>query len=435
MGRRSALKTITAFGAAVTVGTTTAAGRDGGPVPADELELPYPETSVTRIDDSVREVTANPELLTLTREAIDRHFEASDLDGRAYDETRRYVASLRKEFPVERVTNGNETTIRLEPDVTADTVVPGKEEPEKRDLHGKAIDVFAGEGPGQVVDPDWDKSHHREITEVLLDDTIGTDYTIKSASDDPDDFGADAKGRVEDVGDQIDLGYLDVAKDVVVDMVAGALDVYHSNYSQYYDPSIGSIPLGPLGSADVPVGLGKAPQAGDAFFAEATDSGNSSYTQEKRLGWSLHYLQDCAQPLHTSMGLEQAGLHVEYGWDGLDWDFSKKKWVHYGFEHIVNNNWESEPSFGGDDLKTYMTAPGSPSGIYSAEQAIEDMADNSTGYGSDIYYTVYNNEQSDTNYWNWDDSTKQEIYEDLANCFSTLGYLGHGFCEEWNDQT
>lgn len=337
-------------------------------------------------------------------------------------------------YPVEHVTDGNAATIRLASDAGTDTVIPGKDEERRTELHVKAIDVFAGEGHGRSVGPDWDKSHHEDVTEVLLEDTVGWDYWAVSRSDEPDEFGANARGRVDDVGDQIDLGNIDVAKGVVVDMVAATLDVYHSNYSQYYDPSIGSIPLGSLGSADVPVGLGKAPQAGDAFFEEAI-SASGSYEQSEGFGWSIHYLQDCAQPLHTSMGLEQAGLHVEYGWDGLSWDFSKKKWIHYGFEHIVNNNWESEPGFGGDNLKSHMSSSGSPVAIYSAEQAIENMAGVSTPYGDDIYYEVYNNEDSSTNYWNWDDSTKESIYEDLANCFSTPGYLGHGFCEEWDDET
>lgn len=433
VGRRAAIKTMSAAGAALTVGTTTSAamgGEDDGEIDYSGHELPYPNTSVTKLHQSIRNVTNHPEILTLTDADIDRHFENSDLEGRAYTEARDYVRSLRKRYPVQTVSNKNVTMYKLGPRAEKSSITPKKDGNGR--AYAKALSVFAG-NPDEAR-ANWSKDHHIDITEELLSDTIGSNFTISINSDDPDEFGGRAADRVDDLTSQLQTD--NIVEELIVGEVADwlktVLNVYHTNWIQYYDPSIASLDMGDLGTLDLPYGLGKAHKAGGAFFQEARNE-SSDYDAEVKCGYSIHYLQDCAQPLHTSMGAEQAGVDI-YGLtsdNDIDYSFSKKKWLHYGFEGLVKRNWTEYPDFASDDLKYHMSSSGSPSRIYSAEQAIEDMAKNSTDYGYDIYDTIIRNEDSGSNSTGWDTSTKREVYEDLANCFSTLGYLGHGFMEEF----
>ncbi|NEU56187.1 hypothetical protein [Halorussus sp. MSC15.2] len=436
VSRRSALKGLSALGATLTIGTASGAASGSarssgdGQISYDGLELPYPDVTVKRLHPSVRRVTNHPELLTLSEDAIERHFQQSDLEGRDYRGARKYVSKLRKAYPVERVEDGNEITLTL-----ADGAKQNKKltpnEAKKTDRQN-AIGVFAGSGP-DTVETQWDKNHHTEITDSLLEDSIGADYTIETHSDDPDEFGDVAKGEVDDISSQISMTSLagKVTKYAVTEVLKVALDVYHSNWAQYYDPDATAVDFGPLGEAEFSNGLGRAPRTGDEFFTQAINE-SSRYDGEKKLGWSLHYLQDCAQPLHTGMGMEQAGLDVRGLTNGdIDFVTTPKKWLHYGFEHIVNNNWKSsDASFADDNLQNHMRGSSSPR-IYSAAQAIRDMAGVSSQYSYNIYDTIYSNQSESEKYWNWDDSTKRTIYENLANCFSTLGYLGRGFAEEF----
>jgi hypothetical protein len=396
----------------------------------DGLDLPYPDVTVKKLHSSVRKVTNHPELLTLSEDAIERHFQQSDLEGRELRGARKYVSKLRKAYPVERVESDNEIILKL-----ADGVKQKKRltpnEAKERDRRN-AIGVFAGSGPDHV-EAQWGMNHHTEITDSILEDSIGTDYTIETHSDDPDEFGEVAKGQVENISSQISMTSLtgEVTKFAVTEVLKTMLDVYHSNWAQYHDRNATTVDFGPLGEAKFTDGLGRAPRTGDEFFTQAINE-SSRYDGEKKLGWSLHYLQDCAQPLHTGMGAEQAGLDVRGLTNGdIDFVTTPKKWLHYGYEHIVNNNWKSSnASFVDDNLQNHLRGTTSPR-IYSAAQAIRDMADISGQYSYNIYDTIYRNQSKSENYWEWDDSTKRTVYENLANCFSSLGYLGRGFAEEF----
>ncbi|WP_128476126.1 phospholipase C/P1 nuclease family protein [Halorussus pelagicus] len=375
-------------------------------------------------------MTNHPELLTLSEDAIERHFQQADLEGRAYRDARKYVSKLRKAYPVERVENGNEVSVRLADGAKEKKRLTPNEA--KKQARRNAIDVFAGSGT-DTVEAQWDMNHHTEITDSILEDSIGTDYTIETHSDDPDEFGDVARGEVDDITGQISMSSItgEVTKYAVAEVLKAGLDVYHSNWAQYHDRDATTIDFGPLGEASFGDGLGRAPRTGDEFFTQAINE-DSRYDGEKKLGWSLHYLQDCAQPLHTGMGAEQAGLDVRGVTNGdIDFATFPKKWLHYGYEHIVNNNWKSsDASFVDDNLQNHLSDSSSPR-IYSAAQAIRDMADVSGQYSYNIYDTIYSNQSKSEDYWNWDDSTKRTVYENLANCFSTLGYLGRGFAEEF----
>lgn len=437
INRRSALKRISAIGAAFTLGTVpSAAAESNQQISYEDLELPYPNTPVTKLHPSIQNVTNHPELLTLPQEAINRHFEASNLKGRKLGKARSYVAKLRNKYPVERIENGTETIIKL-----AEEAIPkqsrhskGSASYSKNELKHRrnALSVFSGEGP-DIVEAQWDMDHHVSITKALMEDTIGADPTIEYASDDPDEFATIAKGQVDDIAAQIETDSIieDVTKDAVVGVLKDALGVFHSNWAQYHDPSIASIDFGPLGQVDIPFGLGRAPTSAEVFFSKAINE-SVRWEGEVKLGYSLHYLEDCAQPLHTGMGMEQAGLDVNGVTNGnIDFFTSAKNWLHRGFEHIVHNNWTSPPSFGGDNLQSHLKGSQSPR-IYSPAQAVRDMSSVSSQYSYNIYYTIYNNQNKSQNYWDWSDSTKRTIYENLANCYSTLGYLGRGFVEEFD---
>lgn len=434
ISRRTAIKTLSAAGASLAFGATAGAaaaesGEGDKEIPYDGFERPFPEKSVTRIDSSVRAVTAHPEMLVISEEAVDRHFDDSGLSGQKYEQARGYVDDLRKEYPVEHVSDGDDTVIRLARAARAEPIYPDKHDDDERRAHQLAIDVFAGDEPNhghdeKFVGPNWSQSHHRDITEALLDSadaSISPSYTVIQASDDPDDFGEEAKGEVDGVCDQIDLGLLNGFKDQACDIVENALDVFHSNYAQYHDPSVGSIPFGPFGSIDIPVSLGKAPEATNVFYYDA-DFNDS----EEKFGWSLHYLQDMAQPLHAGMGIEQAGF--EMTWTGPE--LNPKYWVHYGFEDLLRDYWDQSPGFSFDEPMIDIMKDGDTPGYVYPETAAENMSETSTQYASDIFYEIYENEtQRDYDTWDW--YTKYVVYQDLANCYSELGYLGRGLIEKY----
>lgn len=454
VSRRSVIKQISAVGGALGAGASASglAAAEPDENQYGDFELPYPNVSVTKFHPSIKSATNHPEMLTLSRKAIDRHFDGSDLEGRRFQAARNYVRELRKEYPVERVEEGNRTIIKLAPEAGSPSNVhrfDGQQSAGWRslDAHRDAVSVFAGEGAGPPtndgssdgdVSTQWAVMNHRTMTDMMLRDSIGYDGDIRQAADDPDYFAADAKGRVQDISDQLVATSLSeyLTKLAVTEVVKAALGVYHSNYSQYFDPNVYSLDFGPLGSLEVADGLGRAPEAGKAFFEEAL---NESYylDSEKKLGWAFHYLEDCAQPLHTGMGMEQAGLDViqKISSTNIEYDLGPKKWLHYGFEYMVNDNWESTPSFSDENLSYHLGGYQAPR-IYNAGQAIRDMSGVSNDYSDTVYYEIFQNESeySDT-YRDWDSSTKQTVYETVANCYSTLGYLGRGFAEEWERDT
>lgn len=432
LSRRSAIKRLSAVGLGLTVGATgTGAAQSKEEIPYDDFERPYPDKTTTRFGPSLRGVTAHPEILALSKKAIKRHFKSSDLAGKEYGQALRYVRELRKEYPVERVSDGDDTVIRLAPEAKTEPIYPAKHDAEAQRRHQNAIDVFAGKSVDEHVGSDgdvstqWSQSHHKDITEVLLDsaDPYLYDYPIIQASDDPDDFGEEARGEVNGICDQIDLGALDGYKDTACDIIASALDVFHTNYAQYYDPSIASISFGPFGEIGVPVGLGKAPAATNTFYYAA-----ASANDREKFGWSLHYLQDMAQPLHAGMGIEQAGF--EMTWTGPE--KNPKYWLHYGFEDLLRDFWDQDPSFSSEtkSMEQIMRDSGTASYVYP-KYAAENMAETSTQYASDIYYEILENEDQ-RDYGTWDWSTKYNVYKDLANCYSELGYLGRGMIEKFD---
>lgn len=424
------LRTLGAAGATLAVGVTGAAADEetDGSIDYSGLELPYPDTRVRRLHPSIRGVTSHPELLTMSESAVDRHFEVADVSGRTYERLRSQLRRIRRAYPVRTVQQGNTEMEMLAP--RAMSRGPVTEFVDDRRSYRKLLSVFGGEG--DVIRADWKTDHHRDMAyEALLDE--GVYYgTVVDTADDPDYFADVAAGKVDDIADQVDPNTLagELLKGTIVDVLKKILGVYHSNWAQYFDPNVSLLAFGSLGEVEFPGGLGKAHVTGGEFYEESRYA--TGTTAETKLGYSLHYLQDCAQPLHTGMGAEQAGFDVEGLLDdGLDYNLTPKYWLHYGYEDLVRDNWESAPSFGGDDLLAHFSGVGAPSRIYSAEQAIRDMAEESSVYSYDIYRTIYENEDKSTDYTNWDSSTKQQVYEDLANCFTALGYLSHGFVEEF----
>ncbi len=424
---------MSAVGLGLAVGVTgTGVAQPDKEIPYDDFERPYPDKTTTRFGSSLRGVTAHPEMLALSKKAVKRHFKASDLSGKEYGQALQYVLEARKDYPVEHVSDGGDTVIRLAPEAKTEPLYPAKNDTEAQRHHRNAVQVFAGGASGKhsaetsgEVSPQWDQNHHKDITEVLLDSADANlyDYPIIQASDDPDEFGEEARGEVNDICDQIDLGALDGYKDKACDIVASALDVFHTNYAQYYDPSIASISFGPLGSIDVPAGLGKAPEATNTFYYAAASADDS-----EKFGWSLHYLQDMSQPLHTGMGIEQAGF--EMTWTGPE--KNPKRWLHYGFEDLLRDFWNSDPSFSSEtkSMEQIMRDSDTADYVYP-KSAAENMAETSTQYASDIYYEILENED-ERDYGTWDWSTKYNVYKDLANCYSELGYLGRGMIEKFD---
>ncbi|WP_132060497.1 phospholipase C/P1 nuclease family protein [Halorussus amylolyticus] len=432
ISRRSALKRMSAVGVGLAVGGTgVAAAESEEEIPYDDFERPYPDKTTTRFGPSLRSVTSHPELLAVSKKAVKRHFKSSNLSGKDYGRALQYVLDLRKDYPVEHVSDGDDTVIELAPEAKTEPIYPAKDDAEAQRRHRNAIRVFSGEASDDHaesdadVTPQWDKNHHKDITEVLLDSADASlyEYPIVQASDDPDEFGEEARGEVEGICDQIDAGALDGYKDKACDIVASALDVFHTNYAQYYDPSIASISFGPFGSVDIPAGLGKAPDATNTFYYAA-----SSDDDGKTFGWALHYLQDMAQPLHTGMGIEQAGF--EMTWSGPE--KNPKRWLHYGFEDLLRDFWDEDPNFSSEtkSMEQIMRDSDTAGYVYP-KTAAENMAETSTQYASDIYYEILENE-SERDYGTWDYSTKYNVYKDLANCYSELGYLGRGMIEKFD---
>lgn len=432
ISRRSAIKQLSAVGIGIgAFGTGTVAAEDGDKeIPYDGFTRPYPDKSATVIDSSIRGVTNHPEMLFVSDESMKRHLESSDLDGRAFSEARDYLVELRKQYPVERVRDGQDTVIRLAPEAETETIYPERGNDAELTRHRNVLHAFNGGKPGDghkmvhhdEVGTQWSQGNHRDITDALLDSAGKYNSTIVAASDDPDDFGEEARGQVNGICDQIDAGPLNGVKDTACGYIKEGLDVFHTNYAQYHDPSIASIPLGPLGSVDIPAGIGKAPTATNTFYYAA-----SAANDDEKFGWSLHYLEDMSQPLHVGMGLEQAGFEIS--WSGISKD--PKYWLHYGFEGLVNEYWNQDPSFSfdADTLKETMKNGGTAGYVYP-KSAAENMASTATKYASDIYYEILENESND-NYNNWDWYTKYTVYKDLANCFSELGYLGRGMIDKY----
>lgn len=432
IGRRDAVKKLSAVGIGLAVGASANVGAQSGEkkeIPYDDFEQPYPDKTTTRFGPSLRSVTAHPEMLAVSRKAVTRHFKSSDLEGRDYGQALQYVLDLRKDYPVERVSDGDDTVLRLAPEAKTEPIYPAKNDEKARRNHRNAVRAFAGKrskkgGDGRVS-IQWTQNHHKDITDVLLDSLSETvyDYAIVQASNAPDNFGEAARGQVNGICDQIDLGPLDGYKDAACDVVASALDVFHTNYAQYYDPSVASISFGPYGSVNIPAGLGKAPEAANTFYYAA-----AAADDPEKFGWSLHYLQDMAQPLHAGMGIEQAGF--EMTWTGPQ--KNPKYWLHYGFEDLLHDFWNSNPSFSGESksMKEFMKDSGTAGYVYP-QTAAENMAETSTQYAHDIYYEIFENENQ-RDYGTWDWSTKYNVYKNLANCYSELGYLGRGMVEKFD---
>lgn len=76
-------------------------------------ELPNPDTTVHTYDDSLYQITSQPHLLAISDDAIDRHFDASSLEGKEFETAKQYVTSLRKRYPSETVEEGNEVVHRV----------------------------------------------------------------------------------------------------------------------------------------------------------------------------------------------------------------------------------------------------------------------------------------------------------------------------------
>ena len=451
MTRRSSLKLLSALAGSFALGTGIAAAERGN---ANEgpMDRSDPNTAVVRYHDSLRAVTNEPHLLALSESAIDRHFAASDLEGREFERARRYLRNLRKRYPTKRVETGNVEWITLadeakhtlantrrrqrsilqsqhhsedlsQPDEGGLPSIQSRSDTQARRT---AIDVFAGSPPDEAS-IQWKPNHHEEILQTALDD-VGSNATMAKWAGKPDDFDEMANGRLgiedgslefHDLPDNTPFGIDDI-ESFLGGALKKALKRTMDNYAQYYDPNTVTISIPHVGNLQVG-DVGMAPHAGKTFYMAARTQHN--YNKRKYLSYSTHYLHDMAVPLHTGMGLEQAGLHFDVKWDGwtpkLTYGLAPKMWLHSGFEQLVQSKWDSslEDAFSGIETNWFD----------DSAQAIEAVARESSKYADDVFHRIMNNE-SDGNWGNW--SVKSQILENVDSCFDICGAYNRGFLKK-----
>ncbi|WP_247731494.1 hypothetical protein [Halovivax limisalsi] len=409
-------------------------------------------------DQSLYRITGHPYLLALSDEAIDRHFGASSIDGRAYETGRRYVENLRARYPVEVVETGAEKRVELsergrrnleidrrsgasivasraeseDRPAPSDGGVPAVQSDRDRAALDTSMDVFGGRsaaGPDGDADPQWTHDHHVDLLDDARDD-VGSSASFADWAKEPDEFSDWANGELGLGDGRLEIPvYPAVApgkewlEDALGTAISAAIDVVLNNYTQYYDPNPITIPVPSV--SDIEIGnVGMAPEACAHFYDKAAQS-SSSYWTRRYTAWASHYLQDMAVPLHTGMAIEQAGLVPEFTFelaDGyritldVDCSVSPKVWLHHGFEQLVHNRYESEFR---EWFRGTETRP-----VHSPESAIEEVARVSHAYSNDVFHTIMENEtagQDDPE--KWSDTTRAVVTEDLHRCFDRCGKL------------
>lgn len=459
MSRRSALKMLSAVGAsaAASAGVTAT---DGSVRVADRDTFdPYPDDKPLKYHESLRRVTNEPYLLSLPSESIDRHFDSSDLEGREFERTRTWVRNLRMRYPTERVegrhfewvTLTDEAVRTLERTDRRQRTLVGQnsdvetlDQPDEGGLPSiqseadvqarrNVLEMYAGpEGDGARAM--WDPSHHERILQQALDD-VDSDADMAQWAGVPDSFNQMANGRLGLQDGDLDLDIPDVPfvpEDEIADFAASALksaiDRVFKNYTQYYDPDVFNFSIPHIGQIEID-NLGMAPHASEAFRGAA--AGTYDDEQERRyLAYSTHYLHDMAVPLHTGMGLEQAGLDIQFDPLGgnFSFDLNPKKWLHFGFEGLVRDNWGGNRSFVDDFSGTDTAWPNSFLGTVRMSQV-------SSTYSDDIFNEILKNENPPNNrnspYWrDWNGATKDRLLRNIDTCFSSLGSYNRGYLTE-----
>lgn len=464
--RRSMLKLVSSAGVGLTFGGVASADSDPT-VESNAVEVPYPDTTVIKYDNSLYQITSHSHLLALSDEAIDRHFSASSLEGREFESTRGYVESLRARYPVEIVQDGNEKRFQLSDQAQknlnserrsgkpllesgADSQdrpapseggIPAVQTARDYMALKSAISVFGSDPPNHSdISPQWEPNHHPDLLDDTKDDVDSSAEFYEWASD-PDEFSEWANDNVEPSVDVIDviqnpgiMGPAWIIDKVRVLLTETANNIWHNNYAQYYDPN--AITISVPGVDDIKLGgIGAAPGTFAHFYWKAKDASYDYYTR-KYTAWASHYLHDMAQPLHTGMGIEQAGITWDIDVnvsldDFLEFDISYNTmhWLHYGYEQLVRNMYEDEFQ---QHFKGWST-----NSVYTPEETAREMAQTSSEYSADVFHTILDNETAgDDTPSSWSDTTKQTVTEDLSNCFAICGshcreiMLNQGFGEE-----
>lgn len=474
INRRSTLKLIAGTGGlSLSTGAVSAvtALQDQRGSEADQI----PESTIQTYGESLYEITTHPYLLTVSDEAIDRHFGASSIKGREYEYGRRYVERLRARYPVETVKDGYEERFELSDQArknlnterrsgkpvldTADTNsdrpspseggIPAKQSDHDQVALRTTLDVFGAQSSTDSNDsasPEWNRGHHVDLLDDAKDD-VDTSTNFYTWARDPDDFSEWADGYLDMADAALDfITYpanavpgVDWLQDKLLDGFSAALGVLLNNYTQYYDPNPITIPVPHL--SDIKVGnIGMAPQA-CAVFYDMAETASSSYWTRKYTAWASHYLQDMANPLHTGMGMEQAGLdwNFNFEWRGgtrfvIDIDFftSPKHWLHGGAEQLVSDVYEDELQgwYKGHETRW----------INSPEYAIDRIAQESNEYADDIFQTIMENETAGQNDPDeWSDDTRDLVTDRVESCLKICGkynrqlLLDQGFGEKPSD--
>lgn len=84
--RRATLRSLAAAATATPLALGVAAAESGDSRfhdPEQAPELPHPDATLYKYDDSLRKIISHPCLLALSEQAIDGHFDSSNLKGRS----------------------------------------------------------------------------------------------------------------------------------------------------------------------------------------------------------------------------------------------------------------------------------------------------------------------------------------------------------------
>ncbi|MFC3956962.1 hypothetical protein [Halovivax cerinus] len=465
IGRRTTLKYLSAGALGVSLSSSQVSARSDSTATPERMDLDRPDRPIVKYDDSLYEITAHPYILTLSDAAIDRHFGVSSIKGREFESARRYVENLRARYPVETVVTDEEKRFQLGEEARANLTnerrsgeplltgasenqtrpspseggIPAKQSDLDQDAFRTTLSVFAGPSSGDADEgssPQWRINHHVKLLEDAKAD-VGSSTYFSDWAGEPDLFDDWANGFLEKADAALDMVYYPSAmpgvgwlEDKLIDMWSAVLDVYMSNYMQYYDPDVSSISVPHLQDIGIK-DIGGAPVAFKEFYDRGMAPHGRVYT-----AWASHYLHDVANPLHTGMGYEQIGIDIDFEWNWdpsrflVDFDHSidPKHWLHKGVEKYVQNNYEAEfaDAFRGDD--------GAP--IITPQFAIKSVADESSGYADDIFHQIMDYETpGDDTPDSWDDDTKDMLDGDIKPCLELCGkynrqlLVDHGYGE------
>lgn len=407
--RRAVLMAAAAAGVsgAGLLGTVvTARSPEGQPVSPSETTLPNPDLPVTRVDRSVKAAVPHWEMLTLPEDTVVKYIKQSDAGSARQREAIDALTELRRQFPIRREQNGNETRLVLATDRG-----PSRETSElARTAHRLFADGSGGGAARTQHAGSIHEAHVRESCEEMGIDGAAKDDLVEGA-DDPDNW---------DVKLQIPDGI--PHESTVREGLETGFNYMLRYYAQYFDPGVFEIYH--TDNHDIDFGeLGGAPEAGSIEYDYADYYGSDLY-----LGRTTHYFSDMSVPLHTSMGWEQVNLEIYTASDGtIDWRIDPMYWLHDEHELYVKDNWSS-----GENLR-YQYNSNNCSAAYcyypinSVKTGLKDLADVSEDYAYDIYQKIL--DEGDVGWQNWSYDTESYVRDAFENTLHELGLYTRGVIE------